>query len=104
MVFSILCKSEEEGVKAPKASFVASNVQCSNNIALLIGLVPRKKRGIIRAIICVKALSTLHCLGGCNFGAELGANLYMRAEGLSCNSPLRCCHLQFKFPFGIQIT
>jgi hypothetical protein len=42
-VFSILCKSEEEGVEAPKTSFVASNVQSSSNIPLLIGLVPRKK-------------------------------------------------------------
>lgn len=64
----------------------------------------KKKAGLLRAIICVKALSTSHCLGGCNFGAELGTNLYMRAEDLSCNSPLRCCDLQLKFHFGIQIT
>ncbi len=83
-VFSILCKCEEEGVEAPKTSFVASFV--------------------LRAIICVnKALSTFHCLGGCNFGAELGTKFVCESEDLTCNSPLRCCDLQFKFHFGIQI-
>jgi hypothetical protein len=58
-VFSILCKSEEEGLETPKTSFVASNVQNSHNTALLIGLVPRKKRDYLEASY-VSKLCQLH--------------------------------------------
>jgi hypothetical protein len=58
-VFSILCKSEEEWVEAPKTSFVASNIQSSNNITLLIGFVPRKKRGYLEPLY-VSKLCQLH--------------------------------------------